>query len=116
MRQVGAMIGVSHVAISQFENKKIDLPGYRIEQLVKARGHSHESDFADCFHIELKRCVMNEVSVLTSLVFKILGLIIAVGCLGTIYESVKRQRENAAIAFRKDQISNSEWNRVLHRL
>ena len=40
MRQVGAMIGVSHVAISQFENEKLDLPDYRIEQMVKAYGFS----------------------------------------------------------------------------
>lgn len=38
MRQVGAMIGVSHVAISQFENGKLQLPAYRIEQLVTAYG------------------------------------------------------------------------------
>lgn len=38
MREVGAMIGVSHVTISQFENGKLDLPDYRIEQLVKAYG------------------------------------------------------------------------------
>lgn len=38
MRQVGGMIGVSHVAISQFENGKLELPPYRIEQLVKAYG------------------------------------------------------------------------------
>lgn len=42
MRQVGAMIGVSHVAISQFENGKLELPDYRIEQLVKAYGYSME--------------------------------------------------------------------------
>lgn len=40
MRQVGAMIGVSHVAISQFENEKLELPDYRIEQMVKAYGYS----------------------------------------------------------------------------
>src|SRR3989338_3183789 len=38
MRQVGAVVGISHVAISQFENRKLDLPEYRIEQLVKAYG------------------------------------------------------------------------------
>ena len=42
MRQVGAMIGVSHVSISQFENGKLDLPDYRVEQLVKAYGFSME--------------------------------------------------------------------------
>lgn len=40
MRQVGAMVGVSHVTISQFENGKLDLPDYRIEQLVKSYGYS----------------------------------------------------------------------------
>lgn len=40
MRQVGAMVGVSHATISQFENGKLDLPNYRIEQLVKAYGLS----------------------------------------------------------------------------
>jgi transcriptional regulator with XRE-family HTH domain len=38
MRQAGAMIGISHVAVSQFENGKLDLPDYRIEQLLKAYG------------------------------------------------------------------------------
>lgn len=38
MRQVGGMIGVSHVTISQFENGKLELPAYRIEQLVNAYG------------------------------------------------------------------------------
>ena len=38
MRQAGGMIGISHVAISQFENQKLKLPDYRIEQLVKAYG------------------------------------------------------------------------------
>lgn len=38
MREVGALVGVSHVTISQFENGKLDLPEYRIEQLVKAYG------------------------------------------------------------------------------
>lgn len=36
MRQVGAMIGISHCAISQFENGKLELPAYRVEQLVNA--------------------------------------------------------------------------------
>ncbi len=40
MRQVGAMIGISHVAVSQFENGKLALPDYRIEQLVKAYGYT----------------------------------------------------------------------------
>lgn len=38
MRQVAGIVGISHVAISQFENRKLDLPDYRIEQLVKAYG------------------------------------------------------------------------------
>jgi len=42
MRQVGGMIGISHVAISQFENRKLDLPAYRVEQLVKAYGFTME--------------------------------------------------------------------------
>lgn len=40
MREVGAMIGISHVAISQFENQKLNLPDYRVEQLVKAYGYT----------------------------------------------------------------------------
>ncbi len=43
MREVGAMIGVSHVTISQFENGKLELPDYRIEQLVTAYGLTLES-------------------------------------------------------------------------
>lgn len=40
MCQVGGMIGISHAAISQFENQKLNLPDYRIEQLVKAYGYT----------------------------------------------------------------------------
>ena len=42
MRQAGGVIGISHVAISQYENQKLDLPGYRIEQMVKAYGFTVE--------------------------------------------------------------------------
>lgn len=42
MRQVAAMLGISHVAISQFENHKLDLPDYRIEQLVVSYGCTME--------------------------------------------------------------------------
>jgi transcriptional regulator with XRE-family HTH domain len=42
MRQAGGMIGISHVAISQFENQKLDLPDYRIDQMLKAYGFSQE--------------------------------------------------------------------------
>lgn len=42
MRQAGAMIGVSHSAISQFENGKLRLPDFRIEQLVNAYGYTKE--------------------------------------------------------------------------
>lgn len=42
MRQVGGLIGVSHVTISQFENGKLELPAYRIEQLVNAYGLTME--------------------------------------------------------------------------
>lgn len=42
MRQVGGMIGISHVAISQFENQKLSLPDYRVEQLVRAYGYTPE--------------------------------------------------------------------------
>lgn len=44
MRQAAGLVGISHVAISQFENQKLNLPEYRIEQLVKAYGFSI-SDF-----------------------------------------------------------------------
>jgi len=40
MREAGAMVGISHVAISQFENEKLHLPDYRIEQLVKVYGYT----------------------------------------------------------------------------
>lgn len=42
MRQVGGLIGVSHVTISHFENEKLSLPTFRIEQLVKAYGFTME--------------------------------------------------------------------------
>lgn len=40
MRQTAALVGLSHVAISQFENKKLNLPDSRIEALVRAYGYS----------------------------------------------------------------------------
>ena len=42
MRQAGGIVGISHVAISQFENGKLNLPAYRIEALVRAYGFSIE--------------------------------------------------------------------------
>jgi transcriptional regulator with XRE-family HTH domain len=45
MRQAGGLIGISHVSISQFENQKLDLPEYRIEQMVKAYGFTMD-DFS----------------------------------------------------------------------
>src|SRR4051812_11385694 len=45
MRQAGALISVSHSTISQFENGKLRLPDFRIEQLVSAYGYTPD-DFA----------------------------------------------------------------------
>lgn len=42
MRAAGAIIGISHVAISQFENEKMAMPGYRIEQMVRTYGFTME--------------------------------------------------------------------------
>ena len=42
MRQAAGIVGISHVAISQFENGKLSLPYYRLEQLVNAYGFTIE--------------------------------------------------------------------------
>lgn len=42
MRQAGGLIGISHCAISQFENGKLRLPSFRIEQMAEAYGYSKE--------------------------------------------------------------------------
>jgi DNA-binding XRE family transcriptional regulator len=42
MRQAGALVGISHVAISQFENQKLKLPDWRIEAMLKAYGYTAE--------------------------------------------------------------------------
>ena len=42
MRQAGGIVGISHVAISQFENGKLNLPAYRVDQLVQAYGFTKE--------------------------------------------------------------------------
>ena len=39
-RQAAGIIGVTHTTISQFENGKRDLTGYRVEELVKAYGYT----------------------------------------------------------------------------
>ena len=39
-RQAAGIIGVSHTTISLFENGKRELPGFRIEELVKAYGYT----------------------------------------------------------------------------
>lgn len=39
-RQAAGIIGVTHTTISQFENGKRDLAGYRIEELVKTYGYT----------------------------------------------------------------------------
>jgi transcriptional regulator with XRE-family HTH domain len=41
-RQAGAVVGVSHTTISQFETGKRASEGFRIEQLVKAYGYTME--------------------------------------------------------------------------
>jgi transcriptional regulator with XRE-family HTH domain len=84
MRQVGAMIGVSHVAISQFENGKLELPDYRVEQLVKAYGFSMEefnkimgkaapvvSPKDDCFAM-LDRLTEEQIALLRSVMVHLL--------------------------------------------
>lgn len=84
MRQVGAMIGVSHVAISQFENQKLDLPDYRIEQLVKAYGYTMDefnkvmgksapviSPKDDCFAM-IERLSEEQVAVIRSVMAQLL--------------------------------------------
>ena len=84
MRQVGAMIGVSHVAISQFENGKLELPDYRIEQLVKAYGYSMDefnkimgkaapvvSPKDDCFAM-LERLSEVQIAVMRSVMVQLL--------------------------------------------
>jgi transcriptional regulator with XRE-family HTH domain len=38
-RQAAGIIGVTHTTISQFENGKRDITGYRVEELVKAYGY-----------------------------------------------------------------------------
>ncbi len=40
--KAGGIIGISHVSISQFENQKLSLPEYRIEQMVKAYGFTND--------------------------------------------------------------------------
>lgn len=86
MRQVGAMIGVSHVAISQFENGKLELPEYRVEQLVKAYGYSMEefnkimgkaapvvSPKEDCFAM-LERLTEDQVALMRSMMIHLMQL------------------------------------------
>lgn len=83
MRQAGAMIGISHVAISQFENGKLDLPDYRIEQLVNAYGCKMEdfnkivgrapviSPKDDC-HAMIDRLSENQLSAVRSVLSQLL--------------------------------------------
>jgi transcriptional regulator with XRE-family HTH domain len=40
MRQLAMQVGISHPAISQLEHGKLELPRYRVEQIVTACGHS----------------------------------------------------------------------------
>ena len=44
MRQTAALVGLSHVAISQFENKKLNLPDSRVDALVRTYGYT-QTDF-----------------------------------------------------------------------
>lgn len=83
MREVGAMIGVSHVTISQFENGKLELPDYRIEQLVTAYGLTMESFYKilgkapvispldDC-HAMIDRLDENQLSAVRAILSQIL--------------------------------------------
>lgn len=40
LRQLAMQVGISHPAISQLEHGKLDLPRARIEQIVRACGHT----------------------------------------------------------------------------
>ena len=40
MRQLGMRIGISHTAISQIEHGKLELPRYRVEQILSACGQT----------------------------------------------------------------------------
>ncbi|MEQ1665176.1 MAG: helix-turn-helix transcriptional regulator [Bdellovibrionales bacterium] len=42
MRQLAMQVGISHTAISQLENGKLDLPRARVEQIVIACGYKVE--------------------------------------------------------------------------
>lgn len=42
MRQLAMQVGISHSAISQLEHGKLELPRARVEQIVRACGHSVE--------------------------------------------------------------------------
>lgn len=42
MRQLAMQVGISHSAISQLEHGKLELPRARVEQIIKACGHSVE--------------------------------------------------------------------------
>ena len=42
MRKAATLVGISHAAISQFENGHMALPRHRIEQMVKAYGYTME--------------------------------------------------------------------------
>jgi len=107
MRQVGAMIGISHVAISQFENRKLDLPDYRVEQLVKAYGYTMDefdkimgraiviSPKDDC-HAMIDRMDDQQLSAMRSVMHQLLRTLIS---------------ENAAVPVR--QMSQSKTNNVI---
>jgi hypothetical protein len=56
---------------------------------------------------------MNEVSTISTLVIRLIGFAIGIGCLGTMYDLAVSTQKDAKQAIVRQQISYSQWNRIL---
>lgn len=56
---------------------------------------------------------MSEISIVNSLIFRLIALAIGVGCVGTAYDLLTDAKSNAKYAIAHEQLSYSKWNRML---
>ena len=53
---------------------------------------------------------MSEVSIVSNLVLRLIGIAIAMGCAGTLYDGLCKTRGDVHKALSSQQLSYSKWN------
>ena len=56
---------------------------------------------------------MSEVSTVSNLIMKLIGIAIVLGCAGTLGDRIFNMKDNATAAIKNDQLKYGAWNRQL---